>query len=173
MYRIQRKAIARFFPVLLLILAFALVCFGVPPLPPLRADPGWPYVALVSVAPGSAPDTWSSVPVLLHISLAAFQCVLLVEVARLFWIFGNALSVRRFLATLVYEVALVLDMFRLWGRDWYVWILYQVNLGELCPSTAPCFPVSGAVPWFSLLSILGLMFLSLIGAHSQRNINRD
>jgi hypothetical protein len=160
MYRIQRKTIASLLPVLLLIGAFAFVCFGVPPLLPLRADPHWPYVALVSVSPGTTPDLWSSVPVLLHLALAALQCVLIVELARLVWISSNAMPVGRFLMTFIYEAALTLDMFRLWGSDWLVWISYQLNLGELCSSDTPCYPVSGAVPWISL-SALALMLASL------------
>jgi hypothetical protein len=155
MYRIQRQAIMSVLPVLLLIIAFAFVYFGVPPLLPLRKNPDWPYVALVSVPPGTTPDTWSSVPGLLHLLLAAFQCVLLVEIARLVWSAGNALSAHRLLITITYEAALVFDMFRLWGRDWLVWILYQLNLGKLCSSTSPCYPISGAMPWLSL-SALGL-----------------
>ncbi len=155
MYRIQRQVIMSVLPVLLLVIAFAFVYFGVPPLLPLRKNPDWPYVALVSAPPGTAPDTLSSVPVLLHLLLAAFQSVLLVEIARLIWSTGNELSAYRLLVTVIYEASLVFDMFRLWGRDWLVWILYQLNLGNLCSSTSPCYPISGAVPWLSL-SVLGL-----------------
>jgi hypothetical protein len=170
MYRIQRQTIAQLFPVLLLITAWSFVYFGVPPLVPLRTDPHFPYVALVSVSPGATPDTWSSVPVLLHLSLAALQCVLLVEMARLVWIASNAMPVHRFLFTLSYEVALVFDIFRRWGRDWFVWILYQLNLGELCSPATPCYPFSGALPWISL-SLLSLLLLSLV-ADRQRKWQR-
>lgn len=161
MYRIQRKTIARLLPVLLSITAFAFVYFGVPPLLPLRKAQNWPYVALVSAPPGTTPDIWSSIPAGLHLSLAALQCVLLVEAARLVWIASGAMPVSRFLMTLGYEAALVFDMLRLWGRDWLVWILYQLNLGELCSPDAACYPVSGAVPWVSL-SLLALLLVSLV-----------
>jgi hypothetical protein len=153
MYRIQRKTIGRFLPVLLLFTAFCFVYFGIPPLLPLRTEPHWPYVALVSVSPETAPDTWSSVPVLLHLSLAALQCVLMVEGALLIWIARKTITSARFLVTLGYEVALVVDIFRLWGRDWFTWILYQMRLGKLCSSASPCLPVSNSKPWVSLAAL--------------------
>lgn len=167
MYWIQRKVIERLLPGLLLTGAFALVYFGVPPILPVRTDPQWPYVSLVSVSPGTTPDVWSSVPGLLHVSIAALQCILLVEVARLIWVVNKTMTVSRFLVTLFYEAALVVDMFRAWGGDWFVWIRYQLHLGELCSAAAPCFPISGAVPWISLAA-LGLALASLVEWQQQR-----
>lgn len=154
MYRVRCEVIARAIPVALLISAFAFVFFGVPPVSHVRNDSHWPCVALVSVAPGTTSDVWSSVPGLLHVSLAAFQAVLLVEAARLAWVTCNTLTVTRFFATLLYEAALVFDMFRLWGRDWLVWMLYQLHLGELCATSSPCFPISGATPWISFSALV-------------------
>ena len=161
MYRIRREVIGSFIPLLLLFGAFGLVCFGVPSVLPLRTDPHWPLVALVSVSPGTTSDVLSSVPGLLNVSVAAFQCVVLVEVVRFFWIARHVMTPMRFLLTLSYEAALVVDMFRLWGRDWFVWTRYQLRLGELCSATTPCFPVSGAMPWLSL-ALLGLVLASLL-----------
>jgi hypothetical protein len=161
MYRIRRQTIVTLLPPSLLIVAFGFVFFGIPPVFPVRTETHWPYVPLVSVAPGTTPDVWSSVPGLLHVSFSAFQCVLLVETARLAWVVSKSMNVERFLATFVYEAALVFDMFRLWGRDWLVWVLYQLHLGRLCSSVTPCFPISGVVPWISL-SALGLALASLM-----------
>jgi hypothetical protein len=163
MYWIQRKAVAQLLPMFFLIAAFAFVYFGVPPLVPFRTDPAGPYVALVSVAPEVAPDIWSSVPVLLHLSLAALQCVLLVELARIIWIASNVMRAHRYLMTLLYEAALVIDMFRLWGRDWFVWILYQLKFGELCSSPSRCYPFSGAFPWVSLSALVIVLTSFIVG----------
>jgi hypothetical protein len=163
MYRIQRKTLAHLLSALLLIGAFALVYFGVPPLVPFRTEPHWPYVSLVSVEPGVAPDIWSSVPVLLHLFLAALQCILLVEVARLIWIASNTMRVHRYLVTLVYEVALAIDIFRLWGQDWFVWISYQLKLGQLCSLPSSCYPFSGAFPWISLSALIIVLTTLMLG----------
>jgi hypothetical protein len=103
-----------------------------------------------------------------HVFLASLQGILLVEIARLFWVAAKELTVSRFILTLIYEATLIIDMFRLWGRDWLVWALYQLHLGKLCDPTHPCYPVSGATPWPSL-SLLVLLILSLLPRGLRRN----
>lgn len=160
MHRIRRKTLESLLPLLLLAAPLGMVYFGVGPLlPSLDASLG-PHVPLVSVPKGTTRDVWSSVPGLFHVLLAAFQAVLLVELARLFWAATGALTTGRLMLTLLYEGTLVLDMFRLWGRDWFVWGMHELRLGDLCEPTDPCYPVSGAMPWPSLLA-LGLLLILL------------
>lgn len=167
MYRIRRKTIVRSLPVLLLVAAMAMIWLGVPSVTFLRTEPYWPLVPLVSVPPGTTQDILSSAPGGLHVFLASLQGILLVEMARLFWVAAKELTVSRFMLTLIYEVTLVVDMFRLWGKDWLVWALYQLNLGRLCDPAHPCYPVSGATPWLSL-SLLVLILLSLVPLSANR-----
>jgi hypothetical protein len=137
-------------PALLLSIAWGMVYFGVAPLWPLREDAAWPMVPLVSLPPGSTPDVWSSVLGLLQVCIAAAQCILVVELARIVWTF----PVRLALAALAYELVLFVDWFRAWAGDWYIWALYQLRLGELCTQSAPCYPTSGHKPWPSLVMLL-------------------
>lgn len=161
MHRIRRKTIERFFPVLLLVASMGMVYFGVGPLLPFRDASLGPHVQLVSIPQGTVPDLWSSIPGLLHVWIGALQGVLLVELARLSWVVTGAMTTSRFALTLLYDVALVIDMFRLWGRDWFVWGLHELHLGDLCKLTETCFPISGAIPWPSL-SVLSLLLLLLL-----------
>jgi hypothetical protein len=153
-----------------LIAAFALMYLGVPPVVPLRDDAHWPLVPLVSISPGISPDVLSSLPGALHILMAALQCIFLVEIARLFWIGSKTLTIGRFILTIAYEAALAIDMFQRWGRDWFVWALYQMRLSELCDLTNPCYPISGTVPWLSLF-ILGLLLALLMAPRAQSILN--
>jgi hypothetical protein len=161
MHWLRREALVKLFPVLFLLAAFTFLCFGVPPLLPLRYEADWPQVALVSVPPGTTPDVLSSVPGLLYVSISALQCTLLVAIVQFLWIAHGTMTSYKFILTVVYQTTLVIDMFRLWGKDWLVWILYQLNLGNLCPPAVRCYPVSGAVPWISL-SALGLILAAMM-----------
>lgn len=166
MHWLRRETLVRLFPISLLLAAFTFLCFGVPPLLPFRREAYWPQVALVSVPPGTTPDVLSSVPGLLYVSISALQCVLLVTLVQLIWIAQGSMTSYKFILTLAYQASLAIDMFRMWGRDWLVWILYQLTLGNLCPPNIPCYPVSGVVPWISL-SMLGLM-LAIITLEGKR-----
>jgi hypothetical protein len=170
MYWVRRETVAASLPVLLLFGALGLVYLGVPPVLPVRTDPQ-PGVPLVSMSPGAATDVWSSVPSLLHLLIAALQSVLLVEVVRLIWIFCKEITVVRFLATLMYEASLVIDIFRRWGQDWFIWSLYQLRIGKLCPPSRACFPFSGAIPWLSLC-MLGFVLLCLVRDLRERRNGR-
>jgi hypothetical protein len=161
MYRIRRQALENFLPLLLLVASFCVVYFGLAPVWLLRDAPLGPQVPLVSVPQGTTSDVWSSLPGLLHIWLAALLGILFIEVARLLWIATGVMTVARFVSTLLYELSIVVDMFRLWGRDWLVWAKYELRLGQLCDPVEACFPVSGAIPWFSLLTLLLVMIVSL------------
>lgn len=160
MYGLQREMMTRSLPILLLFGALALVYLGVPSVLPLNPDADWPRVPLVSAPAGTAPDVWSSVPGLLQLLFSALQAIVLVEIARLVWILKGTVTAPRYLLTFAYEIALIVDMFRLWGRDWQVWVLHQLSLSELCPEAAPCFPASDAVPWPSM-SVLVVTFVVL------------
>jgi hypothetical protein len=160
MHWIRREALISLIPISLLVTAFMFLYLGVPPLLPLRNGSDWPHVALVSVSPGTTPDVRSSVPGLLHTSICVLQCLLLVELVRLMWLVQKVMTPYKFILTLAYQVALTIDTFRLWGRDWFVWILYQLNFGNLCYSAAPCYPRSEALPWGSLLLLVGLLIVT-------------
>jgi hypothetical protein len=140
----------------------------VPPIISLRADTDWPLVPLVSVPSETTTDVWSSVPGLLQVAISSMQSILLVELTRLLLIYANTITVTRSLMLLVYEVALVIDMFRRWGGDWNAWIRYQVHLGELCSVGTPCLPSTGAVPWYSILVlffVLSALFVDRVPAN--------
>jgi len=161
MYRIRREIVVRFLPVVLLVSGFAVVYMGMPPLWQLRDPSLGLRVPLVSLPPGTTPDIWSSVPGFLHLLIAGFQAVLLVELARMVWSASSSLTIGRFLLTSLYEVVLVIDTFRLWGRDWLVWALHELRLRELCGPLEVCYPSSGATPWLSLVC-LALLAVSLL-----------
>jgi hypothetical protein len=161
MHWIRREALISLIPIVLLLTAFMFLYFGVPPLWPLRNGSDWPHVALVSVSPGTTHDVRSSVPGLLYLLISALQCMLLVGLVRLMWLAQKVMTPYKFILTLAYQVALTIDTFRLWGRDWFVWILYQLNIGNLCYSTNPCYPRSEALPWGSFLILVGLLIVTI------------
>jgi hypothetical protein len=136
--------------------------FGVAAAWPLRSDPDWPMVPLVSVPQGMTKDVWSSLPGLLQVGFAIFQSLMVVELARLFWIVNKSMTAWRFALTLAYELCLVLDWVRAWAGDWFIWATYRLNLGELCVPANPCYPVSGAKPWASLLLLIATLSTVLL-----------
>jgi hypothetical protein len=151
-------------PALLLTGSWSMVYFGFGPIWSLRKDSIWPLVPLVSIPQGTTPDVWSSVPGLLSVGIAAAQSILLVEIVRIVWVYSRKMAI----LTLGYEVALLLDWFRVWAGDWYVWALYQLRLGDLCSKSGqPCFPLSGHEPWLSLAMLL-LVFASALYGLGER-----
>ncbi len=99
--------------------------------------------------------------------MAALQGILLVESVRFFWIWVGSMTPGRFFLTLLYDIALAVDMFRLWGRDWFIWAMHELRLGELCDPREACYPVSGATPWLSLFSLSALLLYSFRAGHSK------
>jgi hypothetical protein len=162
MYGIRWKVVARFLPALLLASGFVAVYMGMPPLWQLRDPSLGLHVPLVSVPPGTTSDVWSSVPGFLHLLIASFQVVLLVELARMVWSANGSLTPGRFLLATLYEAALIIDTFRLWGRDWLVWALHELRFRELCEPSEACYPSSGATPWPSLVCLVVLLTVSLL-----------
>lgn len=112
---------------------------------------------LISVPPGSTSDVWSTLPGFLKVCAAAFQSFLLVELAKIFWLLSRRLNIWRFLLASAYAVTLVLDWLHVWAGDWFVWLLYRLQLGELCEPAMPCYPVTAIQPWGSLLFLVVLL----------------
>jgi hypothetical protein len=139
-----------------LALSWFLIYFGVKPLWPLRSEPVWPLVALVSVPEGTSPDVLSSVPGILSVALAAFQSLFFVEIAKIILIQKIRVSLFQHLLLLSYELSVVVDWFRVWSYDWFVWGLYRLHLGKLCRETDICYPTTGTFP------LVSLFFLSAI-----------
>ena len=175
MHWIRRKTVETILPALLLSMAFCMVCFGAKPLWSSRESDLWPQLPLVSVPQGTTPDVWSSVSNLLDVGIASLQVVLVVEFARVLWVVSGTMTTGRFALTLLYQLALFFDMLRLWARDWFVWARHALRIGDLCDPTEPCYPVSGAVPWLSLVALILLVFLLFKSPTLHRNpdLGRD
>ena len=144
-------------PVLLLTFSWIMAYWGIAASWPLRSGPDGPVVPLVSVSQGMTKDVWSSLPGLLQVGFAIFQSLLVVELARLFWVVNKSMTAWRFALTLAYELCLVVDWVRVWAGDWFIWATYRLNLSELCVPANPCYPISGAKPWASLLLLIAAL----------------
>jgi hypothetical protein len=134
-----------------------MVYFGIESIWPLRTDSIWPHVPLASVPEGTTADIWSSVPELLRIAVAVAQCILVVELVRYLLVLQGSMTPTWFVLTLAYELALVVDMFRRWGNDWFIWGLHELHIGELCDPSEACYPVTNANPWGSFIILLILL----------------
>lgn len=142
----------------LLAASWVLVFLGTESVWPIRNEPIWPTTSLVSVDPNSAPpDIYSSPVALLSVSLAAAQSLLLVLATS--WILhlggfrgGPSMPILFFL----YGSTLVFDWFRLWSGEWYFWLRYRLNMGDLCQGGEQCL---GSLGGFPLASFIVLLFL--------------
>lgn len=160
MHRLRRQTLRQLLLSTIMAAPLVMVYFGVEPIWPLRVDSIWPHTPLVSVPEGATADVWSSVPGLLSVAVAAIQCMLLVEVVRYLLLLQGSMTPTWFVGSLAYELALLVDMFRRWGHDWFIWALHELRLGELCDPGEACFPVTDALPWGSFI-ILCLLLMPL------------